>query len=192
MLVVYVCLPLWTCSCICVYVCVCICVCFRVWDGLQGDSLCVYIIAGLLLSYELPVQTDRNGKPIDRFLISRSRSYQQTLAALIHEVHTCINLAFLCLSCFSGFYRWNTNSFVFSRFGVQVNIQPSEWHRALLLPQAWRGFMSRAFHAVLQVCYHGNWKTDFIFIEELTDTAGGFRGETFSRHCLIEQGEEVS
>uniref|UniRef100_A0A6Q2XG47 DUF3730 domain-containing protein n=1 Tax=Esox lucius TaxID=8010 RepID=A0A6Q2XG47_ESOLU len=31
-----------------------------------------------------------------------------------------------------------------------VNIQPSEWHRALILPQAWRGFMSRAYHAVLQ------------------------------------------
>uniref|UniRef100_A0A673AN39 Focadhesin n=1 Tax=Sphaeramia orbicularis TaxID=375764 RepID=A0A673AN39_9TELE len=74
------------------------------------------LAAGLLLSYELPVQTDRNGKPIDRFLVSRSRSYQQTLTALVHE----------------------------------VNIQPSEWHRALLLPQAWRGFMSRAFHAVLQ------------------------------------------
>ncbi|AWO95702.1 putative focadhesin isoform 2 [Scophthalmus maximus] len=74
------------------------------------------LAAGLLLSYELPVQSDRNGKPIDRFLISRSRSYQQTLTALIHE----------------------------------VNIQPSEWHRALLLPQAWRGFMSRAFHVVLQ------------------------------------------
>ncbi|XP_034470972.1 focadhesin [Hippoglossus hippoglossus] len=74
------------------------------------------LAAGLLLSYELPVQTDRAGKPIDRFLISRCRSYQQTLTALIHE----------------------------------VNIQPSEWHRSLLLPQAWRGFMSRAFHAVLQ------------------------------------------
>ncbi|XP_024143659.1 focadhesin isoform X1 [Oryzias melastigma] len=74
------------------------------------------LAAGLLLSYELPVQTDREGKPMDRFLISRSRSYQQTLTALIHE----------------------------------VNIQPSEWHRALLLPQAWRGFMSRTFHAVLQ------------------------------------------
>uniref|UniRef100_A0A8C9XNB1 Focadhesin n=1 Tax=Sander lucioperca TaxID=283035 RepID=A0A8C9XNB1_SANLU len=74
------------------------------------------LAAGLLLCYELPVQTDRDGRPIDRFLLSRSRSYQQTLAALIHE----------------------------------VNIQPSEWHRALLLPQAWRGFMSRAFHAVLQ------------------------------------------
>ncbi|XP_072232012.1 focadhesin isoform X2 [Leuresthes tenuis] len=74
------------------------------------------LAAGLLLCYELPVQTDRDGKPIDRFLVSRSRSYQQTLKALIHE----------------------------------VNIQPSEWHRALLLPQAWRGYMSRAFHAVLQ------------------------------------------
>ncbi|KAI4808283.1 hypothetical protein KUCAC02_000347, partial [Chaenocephalus aceratus] len=74
------------------------------------------LAAGLLLSYELPVQTDREGRAMDRFLVSRSRSYQLTLAALIHE----------------------------------VNIQPSEWHRALLLPQAWRGFMSRAFHAALQ------------------------------------------
>lgn len=48
-------------------------------------SVCV--VAGLLLCYELPVQTDRDGRPIDRFLISRSRSYQHTLAALIHEVH---------------------------------------------------------------------------------------------------------
>ncbi|XP_020499256.2 focadhesin [Labrus bergylta] len=74
------------------------------------------LAAGLLLCYELPVQTDREGRPIDRFLVSRSRSYQQNLSSLIHE----------------------------------VNIQPSEWHRALLLPQAWRGFMSRAFHAALQ------------------------------------------
>uniref|UniRef100_A0A3Q1H9W2 Uncharacterized protein n=1 Tax=Anabas testudineus TaxID=64144 RepID=A0A3Q1H9W2_ANATE len=43
------------------------------------------LAAGLLLCYELPVQTDRDGKPIDRFLINRSRSYQQTLTALIHE-----------------------------------------------------------------------------------------------------------
>ncbi|KAK7910251.1 hypothetical protein WMY93_014935 [Mugilogobius chulae] len=74
------------------------------------------LAGGLLLCYELPVQTDRDGKPIDRFLMSRSRSYQQTLSSLIHE----------------------------------VNIQPSEWHRSLLLPQAWRSFMSRAFQAVLQ------------------------------------------
>ncbi|XP_056298140.1 focadhesin isoform X2 [Pseudoliparis swirei] len=74
------------------------------------------LAAGLLLCYELPMQTDREGRRIERFLVSRSRSFQQTLVALVHE----------------------------------VNIQPSEWHRALLLPQAWRGFMSRAFHAVLQ------------------------------------------
>uniref|UniRef100_A0A8C4NVA7 DUF3730 domain-containing protein n=1 Tax=Dicentrarchus labrax TaxID=13489 RepID=A0A8C4NVA7_DICLA len=43
------------------------------------------LAAGLLLCYELPVQTDRDGRPIDRFLVSRSRSYQQVLAALIHE-----------------------------------------------------------------------------------------------------------
>ncbi|CAL9694547.1 unnamed protein product [Knipowitschia caucasica] len=74
------------------------------------------LAGGLLLCYELPVQTDRDGKPIERFFTSRSRSYQQTLSTLIHE----------------------------------VNIQPSEWHRALLLPQAWRSFMSRAFQAALQ------------------------------------------
>uniref|UniRef100_A0A3Q1EWT9 Focadhesin n=1 Tax=Acanthochromis polyacanthus TaxID=80966 RepID=A0A3Q1EWT9_9TELE len=43
------------------------------------------LAAGLLLCYELPVQTDREGRPINRFLVSRSRSYQQTLTALIHE-----------------------------------------------------------------------------------------------------------
>ncbi|XP_030636113.1 focadhesin [Chanos chanos] len=74
------------------------------------------LAAGLLLCYDLPVQTDRDGRPINRFLVSRGRSYQQMISALIHE----------------------------------VNIQPSEWHRSLLLPQAWRGFMSRAYHAVLQ------------------------------------------
>ncbi|XP_077401098.1 focadhesin isoform X2 [Vanacampus margaritifer] len=74
------------------------------------------LAAGLLLCYELPQQTDREGRPMHRHLLSRSRSYQQTMTALIHE----------------------------------VNIQPSEWHRALLLPQAWRGFMNRTFHAVLE------------------------------------------
>ncbi|KAJ8382321.1 hypothetical protein SKAU_G00030990 [Synaphobranchus kaupii] len=74
------------------------------------------LAAGLLLCYDLPIQTDREGRPITRFLVSRRRSYQQMLAALIHE----------------------------------VNIQPSEWHRSILLPQAWRGFMSRAYFAVLQ------------------------------------------
>ncbi|XP_061524967.1 focadhesin isoform X1 [Phycodurus eques] len=74
------------------------------------------LAAGLLLCYDLPQQTDREGRPILRHLLSRSRSYQQTMTALVHE----------------------------------VNIQPSEWHRALLLPQAWRGFMNRTFHAVLE------------------------------------------
>ncbi|XP_064410837.1 focadhesin isoform X2 [Latimeria chalumnae] len=74
------------------------------------------LAAGTLLCYELPIQTDKDGKPINRFLVSRGRSYQQMLSALIHEVH----------------------------------IQPSEWHRACLLPQAWLGFMSRTYNAVLQ------------------------------------------
>ncbi|XP_034532394.1 focadhesin [Notolabrus celidotus] len=88
----------------------------KTYEKNKQPGLKTGLAAGLLLCYELPVQTDREGRPIDRFLISRSRSCQQTLSALIHE----------------------------------VNIQPSEWHRALFLPQAWRGFMSRAFHAVLQ------------------------------------------
>uniref|UniRef100_A0A8B9CJ79 Focadhesin n=1 Tax=Anser brachyrhynchus TaxID=132585 RepID=A0A8B9CJ79_9AVES len=32
----------------------------------------------------------------------------------------------------------------------EVNIQPSEWHRSILLPQSWLGFMSRTYNAVLQ------------------------------------------
>uniref|UniRef100_A0A671LWT3 Focadhesin-like n=1 Tax=Sinocyclocheilus anshuiensis TaxID=1608454 RepID=A0A671LWT3_9TELE len=44
------------------------------------------IAAGLLLCYDLPVQTDKDGHPITRFLVSRGRSYQQMLATLIHEV----------------------------------------------------------------------------------------------------------
>ncbi|XP_066460428.1 focadhesin [Eleutherodactylus coqui] len=74
------------------------------------------LAAGMLLCYDLPVQTDRDGRPINRFLASRGRSYQQMLTALIHE----------------------------------VNIQSSEWHRSILLPQSWLGFMSRTYHAVLQ------------------------------------------
>uniref|UniRef100_A0A6J0TC71 Focadhesin isoform X1 n=2 Tax=Pogona vitticeps TaxID=103695 RepID=A0A6J0TC71_9SAUR len=32
----------------------------------------------------------------------------------------------------------------------EVNIQPSEWHHSLLLPQSWAGFMERTYHAILQ------------------------------------------
>ncbi|XP_078070402.1 focadhesin isoform X2 [Mustelus asterias] len=74
------------------------------------------LAAGLLLCYDLHVQTDKDGKPINRFLVSRGRSYQQMLAALIHE----------------------------------VPIQPSEWHKSMLLSQAWLGFMGRTYQAVLQ------------------------------------------
>ncbi|XP_053558634.1 LOW QUALITY PROTEIN: focadhesin [Bombina bombina] len=74
------------------------------------------LAAGMLLCYDLPVQTDKDGRPINRFLASRGRSYQQMLTALIHE----------------------------------VNIQSSEWHRSILLPQSWLSFMSRTYHAVLQ------------------------------------------
>uniref|UniRef100_A0A6I8R488 Focadhesin n=1 Tax=Xenopus tropicalis TaxID=8364 RepID=A0A6I8R488_XENTR len=74
------------------------------------------LAAGMLLCYDLPIQTDKDGRPINRFLASRGRSYQQMLTALINE----------------------------------VNIQSSEWHRSILLPQSWLGFMTRTYHAVLQ------------------------------------------
>uniref|UniRef100_A0A8C3JER1 Focadhesin n=1 Tax=Calidris pygmaea TaxID=425635 RepID=A0A8C3JER1_9CHAR len=74
------------------------------------------LAAGMLLCYDLPVHVGKDGKPINRFLTSRGRNFQQMLVALIHE----------------------------------VNIQPSEWHRSILLPQSWLGFMSRTYSAVLQ------------------------------------------
>ncbi|KFP83145.1 PREDICTED: focadhesin, partial [Acanthisitta chloris] len=74
------------------------------------------LAAGMLLCYDLPIHMGKDGKPINRFLVSRGRNFQQMLVALIHE----------------------------------VNIQPSEWHRSILLPQSWSGFMSRTYNAVLQ------------------------------------------
>ncbi|NXY62047.1 FOCAD protein, partial [Callaeas wilsoni] len=74
------------------------------------------LAAGMLLCFDLPVHMGKDGKPINRFLASRGRSFQQMLVALIHE----------------------------------VNIQPSEWHHSILLPQSWLGFMSRTYSAVLQ------------------------------------------
>ncbi|XP_053909823.1 focadhesin isoform X1 [Cuculus canorus] len=74
------------------------------------------LAAGMLLCYDLPVHIGKDGKPINRFLASRARQFQQMLVALIHE----------------------------------VNIQPSEWHRSILLPQSWLGFMTRTYSAVLQ------------------------------------------
>ncbi|XP_015508551.1 focadhesin isoform X1 [Parus major] len=74
------------------------------------------LAAGMLLCFDLPVHMGKDGKPINRFLASRGRNFQQMLVALIHE----------------------------------VNIQPSEWHHSILLPQTWLGFMSRTYNAVLQ------------------------------------------
>uniref|UniRef100_A0A8C8BKC3 Focadhesin n=1 Tax=Otus sunia TaxID=257818 RepID=A0A8C8BKC3_9STRI len=74
------------------------------------------LAAGMLLCYDLPVHLGKDGKPINRFLASRGRNFQQMLVVLIHE----------------------------------VNIQPSEWHRSIMLPQSWLGFMSRTYSAILQ------------------------------------------
>ncbi|XP_032809673.2 focadhesin isoform X2 [Petromyzon marinus] len=74
------------------------------------------LAAGLLLSYDLPMQVDKEGRPVARFLVSRGRSFQQMLSALIQE----------------------------------VPVQPSEWHRSVLLPLGWQGFVERTYHAVLQ------------------------------------------
>lgn len=46
----------------------------------------LFVSAGLLLCYDLPVQTDRDGRPINRFMVSRGRAFQQMLTTLIHEV----------------------------------------------------------------------------------------------------------
>lgn len=61
------------------------------------------------------------------------------------------NAKLLFLSSHSALYASCSDVPLLLLVVLQVNIQPSEWHRALLLPQAWRGFMSRAFHAVLLV-----------------------------------------
>ncbi|KAL8203084.1 UNVERIFIED_CONTAM: hypothetical protein K2H54_039492, partial [Gekko kuhli] len=45
------------------------------------------------------------------------------------------------MALFSTLEQWSSD---------KVNIQPSEWHRSLLLPQSWAGFMERTFHAALQ------------------------------------------
>ncbi|NXB71749.1 FOCAD protein, partial [Donacobius atricapilla] len=74
------------------------------------------LAAGMLLCFDLPVHMGKDGKPINRFLASRGRNFQQMMVALIHE----------------------------------VNIQPSEWHHSIMLPQTWLGFMSRTYSAVLQ------------------------------------------
>lgn len=53
-------------------------------DHVRRNDL--FVSAGLLLCYDLPVQTDRDGRPITRFMVSRGRSFQQMLTTLIHEV----------------------------------------------------------------------------------------------------------
>lgn len=45
--------------------------------------------AGMLLSFDVPVHMGKDGKPINRFLASRGRNFQQMLVALIHEVSCC-------------------------------------------------------------------------------------------------------
>ncbi|XP_074993975.1 focadhesin isoform X6 [Calonectris borealis] len=43
------------------------------------------LAAGMLSCYDLPVHMGKDGKPINRFLASRGRNFQQMLVALIHE-----------------------------------------------------------------------------------------------------------
>ncbi|XP_061874504.1 focadhesin [Colius striatus] len=88
----------------------------KMYEGNKQPGMTPGLAAGMLLCYDLPVHMGKDGKPINRFLASRGRNFQQMLVALIHE----------------------------------VNIQPSEWHRSILLPQSWLGFMNRTYSAVLQ------------------------------------------
>ncbi|KAM8793170.1 focadhesin [Eudromia elegans] len=88
----------------------------KMYERNKQPGLTPGLAAGMLLCYDLPVHMGKDGKPINRFLASRGRNFQQMLVALIHE----------------------------------VNIQPSEWHRSIFLPQSWLGFMNRTYSAVLQ------------------------------------------
>ena len=97
-------------------------------------------IAGVLFSFELPFE-EHQGKRLRRYLVSCARKYRQMLESLLHEVHrtdTTITLK---------------HSLTKDRYVVfQVPVQPSEWHRTLLIPQAWSLFMVRAYEACLEVC----------------------------------------
>ncbi|XP_047555380.1 focadhesin isoform X2 [Lutra lutra] len=74
------------------------------------------LAGGMLFCYDISTYQSKDGKPLNRLMASRGRSFKQTSLALVHE----------------------------------VQIQLSEWHRAIFLPQAWLAFMSRAYHAILQ------------------------------------------
>ncbi|XP_070650571.1 focadhesin isoform X1 [Bos indicus] len=74
------------------------------------------LAGGMLFCYDISMYQSKDGKPLNRLMASRGRSFKQTSLALVHEVH----------------------------------IQPSEWHRAIFLPQAWLAYMTRAYHAILQ------------------------------------------
>ncbi|XP_038626498.1 focadhesin isoform X1 [Tachyglossus aculeatus] len=88
----------------------------KMYERNKQPGLKPSLSAGMLLCYDIPIHVDKDGRPINRFLASRGRSFQQTLVALLHEV---------------GF-------------------QSSEWHRSIMLPYSWLGFMNRTFHAALQ------------------------------------------
>lgn len=97
-------------------------------------------IAGVLFSFEPPFE-EHQGKRLRRYLVSCARKYRQMLESLLHEVNrtdTTITLK---------------HSLTKDRYVVfQVPVQPSEWHRTLLIPQAWSLFMVRAYEACLEVC----------------------------------------
>ncbi|NXC74496.1 FOCAD protein, partial [Anhinga anhinga] len=88
----------------------------KIYERNKQPGMTPGLAAGMLMCYDLPIHTGKDGKPINRFLASRGRNFQQMLVAVIHE----------------------------------VNIQPSEWHHFILLPQSWLGFMNRTYTAVLQ------------------------------------------
>ncbi|KAK3097709.1 hypothetical protein FSP39_012361 [Pinctada imbricata] len=74
------------------------------------------LAAGLLFSYDIPVDVGRDGKPRKHGIITRSKNYQQMFSTLLHE----------------------------------VIIQPSDWHRCMVSPQAWTTFVERLFGAMLE------------------------------------------
>ncbi|XP_046545325.1 focadhesin-like [Haliotis rubra] len=78
------------------------------------------LASGLLFCYDPPVEVGRDGRPRRHYIVSHGKNYQQMFTTLLSEVQS------VC------------------------PVQPSEWHRCMLMPQAWTSFVDRLFTAMLE------------------------------------------
>lgn len=129
----------------------------------------VCFVAGLLHCYELPVQTDRGGKPIDRFLMSRSRSYQQTLTALIHEVW--LNLSFLWMLHILTAEKLTLLLYIFWCVGEHSAVWMAQ---SSPLTPVLEGFHEPNFPRCLTGL--GIWQSDLFFLKILSVLNGAIKG----------------